>query len=253
MQSYFARMLMKWLGQICPTKPGDPGMHYTCTGPSCKVMAYSSWHTYWLTYPFRVLGYIERISAQQQLLGGVSWFVSINFNGLSSGRWDERILKTWRPILSPPFLSGEYPFSSQPSLESRGGWKTMPTRCNLSILGLPNEVSYHQGFIQGIMLGLQPTKITRYHLCPQEAWGQLRSEYLWADSVWYLLLQVYTKCNGSNIDHLSVAQGIREVFYITGIIQAQNGRMSKCLPEDKWSDITIERTKDEASGEVSPN
>lgn len=40
---------------------------------------------------------------------------------------------------------------------------------------------------------------------------------------------------------------------MTGIIQAQNGRMSKCLPEDKWSDITTERTKDEASGEASPN
>lgn len=121
----------------------------------------------------------------------------------------------WRledPSFVSPFLSGEYPFSSQPSLGSRGGWKTMPTRCNLSVLGLPSEVSYHQGFIQGIMLGPQPTKITRYHLCPQEAWGQLRCKYLWADSVWYLLLQVYKKCNDSNIDHLGVAQGIKEVF-----------------------------------------
>lgn len=212
MQSYFARMLMKWLGQICPTKPGDPGMQFTHVQvPAVAVMAYSSLHTYWLTYPFRVLGYIENFSTATAT-SGVSWFVSINFNGLSSGRWDERILKTWRPILHLSLPEWRIPFFQSASLESRGGWKTMPTRCNLSILGLPNEVSYHQGFIQGIMLGLQPTKITRYHLCPQEAWGQLRSEYLWADSVWYLLLQVYTKCNGSNIDHLSVAQGIREVF-----------------------------------------
>lgn len=162
-------------------------------------------------------------------------------------RWENtEDLKT-HPSPLPSWV-GEF-FQSAFIWEQRWG-KDQPTRWDLSILGLPNEVSYHQGFIQGIMLGLQPTKIPiRYHLCPQEAWGQLRSEYLWADSVWYLLLQVYTKCNGSNIDHLSVARN-QGSFYITGIIQAQNGRMSKCLPEDKWSDITIERTKDEASGEV---
>ena len=46
MQSYFARMLMKWLGQTCPTKPGDPGMQFTHVQiPAVAVIAYSSLHT----------------------------------------------------------------------------------------------------------------------------------------------------------------------------------------------------------------
>lgn len=52
---------------------------------------------------------------------------------------------------------------------------------------------------------------------------------------------------------LKCGLGNQGSFYIAGIIQAQNERMSKGLLEDKWSDTTIERTKDEASGEPSPN
>ena len=105
MQSYLARKLMKWLGQTCPTKPGDPGMQFTHVQvPAEVVMAYSSLHTYWLTYPFRVLGYIENSSTASYFRRFLICQHQFHWSPVRKMRWENTEDSKTHPLSLPSWV-----------------------------------------------------------------------------------------------------------------------------------------------------